>query len=114
MKPDKNLKSGLYVSFSQAAKLLKIKPHVLIYWEKKIPLLKPYRIANRKFFKKEQLNLLFKVKTLLNEGYTLEGIRKFLQKEKPKTSQLSLFQERDLKKVLKEVLKDLKKIYEKL
>ncbi len=114
MKLDKNSKSRFYVSFSQAAKLLKIKPHILIYWEKKIPQLKPYRIANRKFFKKEQLNMLFKTKSLLNQGYTLEGIKKLFEKEKIKTSQLSLFQKKDLKKILKEVLKDLKKIYEKL
>uniref|UniRef100_A0A7C4JQG6 MerR family transcriptional regulator n=1 Tax=Thermodesulfobacterium geofontis TaxID=1295609 RepID=A0A7C4JQG6_9BACT len=71
---------GLYISFSEVTKLLKVKPHILIYWEKKIPQLKPYRIANRKFYKRNQVNLLLKIKELLDEGYSLEGIRKNLKK----------------------------------
>ena len=110
MKINKNLNNGLYISFTQTAKLLKVKPHILLYWEKKIPQLKPYRIANRKFYKKEQLNLLIKIKNLLEEGYSLEGIKKIIKKEfsfKPST-------EKDSKKIIKEVLQELKEIYKKL
>jgi len=110
MKINRNLNNGLYISFTQAAKLLKVKPHVLLYWERKIPQLKPHRIANRKFYKKDQLNLLIRIKDLLEEGYSLEGIKKIMKKElsfKPST-------EKDPKKILKEVLQELEEIYKKL
>ncbi len=101
---------GLYISFSKVANLLKVKPHILLYWEKKIPQLKPYRISNRKFYKREQVVLLTKVKELLDEGYSLDGIKKLLKKEEVKKAG----SEKDYKKVIEEVLKELKEIYEKL
>jgi DNA-binding transcriptional MerR regulator len=105
---------GLYISFSEVTKLLKVKPHILLYWEKKIPQLKPYRIANRKFYKRNQVNLLLKVKELLDEGYSLEGIRKILKKESLKASTYKVSLEGDLKKLMEAILKELKDIYQKL
>jgi DNA-binding transcriptional MerR regulator len=110
MKIKNNQNEGLYISFSKVATLLKVKPHVLLYWEKKIPQLKPYRISNRKFYKKEQIVLLTKVKRLIEEGYSLEGIKKILKKEGIKET----VPEKDLKEIIEEVLKELKEIYEKL
>jgi len=110
MKTNNNENEGLYISFSKAVKILKVKPHILLYWEKKIPQLRAYRISNRKFYKKEQIRLLTRVKELLEEGYSLEGIKKILKKEpsaKPST-------EKDPKKIIEEVLKELKEIYKKL
>ncbi|QER41376.1 MerR family transcriptional regulator [Thermodesulfobacterium sp. TA1] len=116
MKPKKE---SLYVPISEVAQLLNVKTHVLYYWEKKIPQLKPYKISNRKFYKKDQLELLFKVKKLVEEGYTLEGVKKSLSLKK--LEQPALFnpkeiitQEKVLRKVIKEVLKELKDIYRSL
>lgn len=115
----KNSEESLYIPFSKVAKLLKIKPYVLCYWEKKIPQLRSYRISNRKFYKKEQIGILFEVKTLIEKGYTLEGIKKHLQekaKEGEKTSTSvcvkSSLRERELENILKEVLEELKKLYQ--
>lgn len=118
MKPKKPLET-LYVPLSEVAQLLKIKPHVLYYWEKKIPQLKPYRISNRKFYKKDQLELLFKVKKLIEEGYTLEGVKKSLNLQKLEQPALFspkevLTKEKALKKLIKEVIKELKEIYKSL
>ncbi|MCD6489995.1 MAG: MerR family transcriptional regulator [Thermodesulfobacterium sp.] len=110
MKINNNEKEGLYISFSKAVKILKVKPHILLYWEKKIPQLKAYRISNRKFYKKEQIKLLTRVKKLLEEGYSLEGIKKILKQEHPAKSST----EKDPKKIIKEVLKELKEIYKNL
>lgn len=110
MKIKNNQNEGLYISFSKVVNLLKVKPHILLYWEKKIPQLKPYRISNRKFYKKEQVALLAKVKELLQEGYSLDGIKNLLKKEETK----KLSSEEALKRVIKEVLRELKEIYEKL
>mgnify|MGYP000470269425 CR=1 FL=1 len=114
MKNNNREEEGLYISFSEVTKLLKVKPYILLYWEKKIPQLRPYRIANRKFYKKNQVNLLFKVKELLDEGYSLEGIKKILKKESLKTSTYKVSLERELKKLIEMILKELKDIYQKL
>ncbi|MGB9761794.1 MAG: MerR family transcriptional regulator [Caldimicrobium sp.] len=129
----------LYFSLKEVCKLLNIKPHILDYWEKRIPEIKPHKIGKRKFFKKENLEMLFQIKNLLEEGYTLEGIRKKLfpspkeakikKRERaspalfpeltlpPSYSYLSESQplkKENLKKLLKEVLEDLKEIYKSL
>jgi DNA-binding transcriptional MerR regulator len=119
MKQAKKADESLYIPLSEVAKTLKIKPHILYYWEKKFPQLKPYRIAQRKFYKKEQLDLLQKIKALLEEGYTLDGIKKILQTHKkssePQQKSLKASEsEKDLKKVLHEVLEELKLIYQQL
>ncbi|PMP67194.1 MAG: hypothetical protein C0190_03755 [Thermodesulfobacterium geofontis] len=114
MKKNNTQDERLYISFSKVVKLLNTKPHILIYWEKKIPQLKPYRIANRKFYKKEQVNLLLKVKKLLEEGYSLEGIKKALMKGEFKETSPELHSERDIKKLIKEILNELKELYKNL
>ncbi|WP_038056811.1 MerR family transcriptional regulator [Thermodesulfobacterium hydrogeniphilum] len=118
MKRVKNKDESLYVPLSEVAKNLNVKPHILYYWEKKFPQLKPYKIAQRKFYKKEQIKLLQTIKKMLEEGYTLDGIKKILQTQnliskKPVLYQASFFEE-NLKKILKEVLKELKEIYKNL
>lgn len=110
MKINNNEKEGLYISFSRVVKILKIKPHILLYWEKKIPQLKAYRISNRKFYKKEQVKLLLKVKQLLDEGYSLEGIKRIFKKELSASSSTEI----DKQGIIKEVLEELKKIYKEL
>ncbi len=118
MKQVKNRNESLYVPFSEVAKKLKVKPHILYYWEKKIPQLKPYKIAQRKFYKKEQIKLLQTIKKMLEEGYTLDGIKKTLQIQKETSkktiSHKTSFLKKDLENILKEVLKELKEIYESL
>ncbi len=110
-----------YVPLSEVAKILNVKIHVLYYWEKKFPELKPYRISQRKFYKQEQVELLKKIKSLTDEGYTLEAIKKFLFAPKKRikishaeSSTQPQQKEDDIKKVVKEVLQELKQIYESL
>lgn len=114
MKRNNTQDEGLYISFSKMVKLLNIKPHILLYWEKKIPQLKPYRIANRKFYKKEQVNLLLKIKKLLEEGYSLEGIKKALTKEEFKETASEAPSERKFRKIIEEILNELKELYKNL
>jgi len=141
MKKSANSHAPLYISANEVCKILRIKPHILDYWEKKIPEIRAKRIGRRKFYKKEDLELLLKIKKLLEEGYSLEGISKKLkefsyQKERPPTSpshETPLFPEllktftkkksaslketpstEHLKNLLQEVLKELKEIYQRL
>ncbi len=139
MKRKNKRNEPLFYSNKEICKLLNIKPHILDYWEKRIPEIKSHKIGKRKFFKKEDLEILFKIKKLLDEGYTLEGVRKklFLPKgdtkiKKQERASPSLFPElsipslskdltepsssksENLKRILKEVLEELKKIYKSL
>lgn len=117
----KDSEESLYIPFSKVAKLLKVKPYVLCYWEKKIPQLKSYRISNRKFYKKEQIGILLEVKTLIEKGYTLEGIKKHLQERAKEGKKILTLaptkgssREKQLEKILKEVLEELKKLSQML
>lgn len=114
MKKNNLQEEGLYISFSKVVKLLNIKPHILLYWEKKIPQLKPYRIVNRKFYKKEQVNLLLKVKKLLEEGYSLDGIKKAIAKESLKEASSEAISQKEIKRIIDEILKELKDLYKNL
>ncbi|MFN3567730.1 MAG: MerR family transcriptional regulator [Caldimicrobium sp.] len=126
MKKEKNKEYGpLFVPLKEACKLLSVKPHIIDYWIKRIPEIKPVKVGKRKFFKKEQMELLIQIKKLLDEGYTLEGIRKklfsyatlFPNLELPSKKERILpfkkySKETDLRGLLKEILKELKNIYQ--
>jgi len=134
---------------SEVATLLKIKPYILKYWERKIPEIKPVKIANRKYYTFEQIETLKIVKRLIEQGFTLSAVKRELKKQakvqtKEKKAQgtkgieepkpfnfLTLFPElakhsnsekaasrnlspQDLRLLLREVLQELKEIYESL
>ncbi len=134
---------------SEVANLLKIKPYILKYWEKKIPEIKPVKIANRKYYTFEQIETLKTIKRLIKQGFTLSAVKREIKKQAkvqtkektpreaksakaPKTLHpLTLFPElvkhsnsekvapknsnsHDLSLLLREVLQELKDIYESL
>lgn len=128
----------LFLSTKEVCKLLQIKPHILDYWEKRFPEIKPYKIGKRNFYKKNQLEILLQIKKFLEEGYSLEGIRKKLfvggkgqerHKEgtssqlldikitKELTSSISsenFKKEEKWRKIIEEVLEELKALYKSL
>jgi len=129
----------LYLSLKEVCKLLEVKPHTLDYWEKRLPEVKPSRIGKRKFYKKEDLEVLFQIKRLLEEGYSIEGVRKKIRsleknlkesqkKERagptlfpdlvfpsatapPRAPQERMDKSENLKRLLHEVLAELKELY---
>ena len=79
----------LYHSITEVAELLKLKPHVLRYWEKEFGILRPSRNrAGNRMYSKKDIELLTMIKHLLHEqGLTIEGARRRLAAErKPKGS----------------------------
>lgn len=126
MKKEKNKEyEPLFIPLKEVCKILSIKPHVLDYWIKRIPEVKPVKIGKRKFFKKEQMELLTQIKKLLEEGYSLEGIRRKLFSYAPLFPELKLPSKREkvlsfknagkeenLRGILEEILKELKDIYQ--
>ncbi|MCS7200369.1 MAG: MerR family transcriptional regulator [Caldimicrobium sp.] len=128
----------LFLSTKEVCKFLQIKPHILDYWEKRFPEIKPHKIGKRNFYKKSQLEILLQIKKFLEEGYSLEGIRKKLlvvdkgqDRVKEETSSLfpdikitkkvtskisleSFKKEEKWRKIIEEVLEELKALYRSL
>ncbi len=62
---------------------LGVKPHVLRYWEKEIPLLSPRKsVSGHREYTLPDLEILFRIYHLLyRKGYTLAGVRRQLWEE---------------------------------
>jgi len=73
--PDK-----LNFKISEAGKIIGLPNHVLRYWEKQFPILKPEKFNNKqRLYTKKDIKILFLIKTLLyKEKFSIEGLRKHL------------------------------------
>jgi DNA-binding transcriptional MerR regulator len=71
----------LYYSIGEVSGLVKVKPHVLRYWESQFPVLKPKRNrAGNRTYRVRDIRLLLTIKGLLYErGFTISGARKKLR-----------------------------------
>jgi DNA-binding transcriptional MerR regulator len=74
----------LYYSITEVSSLLKLKPHVLRYWEKEFGMLRPSRNrAGNRMYNKKDIEMVAMIKHLLHEqGLTIEGARKRLAAER--------------------------------
>lgn len=73
--PDKlNFKIG------ETGDMIGLPNHVLRYWEKEFPILKPEKFTNgQRLYSKKDIRILFLIKTLLyKEKFSIEGLRKHL------------------------------------
>jgi len=70
-------------SISDAERLLKVKVHVIRYWEKEIPLIQPAKdLYGRRLYRDRDLQILYRIKYLLyDRRFTLEGARAQLYRE---------------------------------
>jgi DNA-binding transcriptional MerR regulator len=70
-------------SIGQICKILKVKPHVLRYWEQEFPLLSPGKdTGGRRVYTDADLNILFRLHYLLYEQrFTVEGAKKQIWSE---------------------------------
>ncbi|GHU66899.1 hypothetical protein FACS189447_08510 [Spirochaetia bacterium] len=70
-------------TIADAQRLLKVKAHVIRYWEQEIPLLQPEKdLKGRKLYSSRDLQILLRLKYLLYERrFTLEGAREQLYRE---------------------------------
>ena len=109
--PDKK-----YFTIGEAAKIAGIKPYVLRYWESEFKLLRPARReSGQRRYTRKDLELIFRVKTLLYEQkFSIAGAkRKLTETLKKDREQPELFQKdsaaitllTEIKKELKSILK---------
>ena len=73
-----------YYSITEVASLLKLKPHVLRYWEKEFGMLRPHRNrAGNRMYSKKEIELVAMIKHLLyQQRLTIKGARKRLAAER--------------------------------
>ncbi|WP_297056210.1 MerR family transcriptional regulator [Thermosulfurimonas sp.] len=96
-----------YHTISEVSELLGVEPHVIRYWEKEFPQLRPRRIAGRRFYGSKEIKLLRRIKHLLYEkGYTISGARKVLSGDD--SGEVSC------REILAEVRRELEELYRSL
>lgn len=68
-------------TIGEVSKALRIKPHVLRYWEQQFAMLTPLkRNGNRRLYRPEDVALVAEIDRLVHrEGYTVKGARAVLQ-----------------------------------
>lgn len=79
---------GAFRTIGELSKELKIKPHILRYWEEQFAMLQPLKRAGaRRHYRPEDVEMVETINRLLNdEGYTIKGARKFLTSRKTKAA----------------------------
>ncbi|MDR2066609.1 MAG: MerR family transcriptional regulator [Endomicrobium sp.] len=105
-------------SIGEISRITLVPKHTLRYWEDEVKILRPIRNGDgKRMYRKEDIETVFKIKNLLyNERYTIEGVKKYLLKNKKRKSANATFQDcvpdskflQDVKSELKYILKLLK------
>ena len=92
-----------YKTIGEVEKLLKVKSHVLRFWEESFSQVKPLkRKGGRRLYSEDIINVLRIIKNLINEeGYTVKGVKKYLSKSKisdiKKDGSIKISEELDMK-----------------
>jgi DNA-binding transcriptional MerR regulator len=112
---DNNLPDTLK-PINQVAEEFQLEAHILRFWETKFLQIKPTKAkGNRRLYNKENIEIISKIKDLLyNQGYTIEGAKKYLAKE----NQNEIVQTQKIENSnpieLDEIITDLEKIKQQL
>lgn len=75
---------GPHRKIGEVAALLKVKPHVLRYWESEFPMLRPKKTrGHHRMYSPRDVALVQAIQRLLDEeGFTIAGARRFLASER--------------------------------
>lgn len=73
-----------YFKIGEVSSLCDLNASILRYWESEFPCLKPItRKGNRRYYKKADILLILKIKTLLyTQGFTIDGARNVINQSK--------------------------------
>jgi DNA-binding transcriptional MerR regulator len=74
----------LYYSVSEVSEMTGVKPHVLRFWEKEFPMLRPKRgRSGNRSYREREIELIRAIKHLLyEEKYTIQGAVERLRQER--------------------------------
>ena len=91
--------------------------HILRYWEKEFYQIKPRKINRKRYYSRDQIEILKKIKYLLkNKGMTISGAKKILKNNTNKLDDNDLhslkkdYYKNNLKTKTKDLLNKIKKI----
>ncbi len=78
--PESELPDKLYFKIGEVAQLVGVQAHVLRYWEKEIPFIRPGKtVSNQRRYRRKDVELFREIRRLLHEErYTLAGARRRL------------------------------------
>jgi len=110
--------SKLYRSISEVSDMLRVKAHVLRYWETQFSMLRPKKNrAGNRMYRPEEVRLLLRIKELLyDRRYTIAGARRtLLDERKQDEPQVELgFNEAERKLLVAEVKEEMRTLLAKL
>lgn len=80
--PDKA--AGAFRTIGELSRETGLPQHILRYWETRFPQLRPLqRAGKRRYYRPEDIALVARINSLLNqEGYTIRGVQKLLSEER--------------------------------
>lgn len=115
--PDK-----LYFKIGEVARITRVKPYVLRYWESEFKIISPKKsLAKQRVYTRKDVDLILEIKNLLyKEKFTLDGAKRKVREARPesrsgKPSQLALpFTEEAYRKTIRDIKKELCSIRELL
>ncbi|WP_178863084.1 MerR family transcriptional regulator [Thiomicrorhabdus cannonii] len=84
--PDKK-----YFTIGEVAELCDLKSHVLRYWEQVFPQLEPSKRSGRRYYQRNDVELILEIKSLLHhQGFTIPGAKARLAQNRavPKAEEL--------------------------
>lgn len=104
----------LYFKIGEVAKLTRVKPYVLRYWESEFRIISPKKsLAKQRVYTKRDIHLILEIKKLLyKEKFTLEGAKKRIKEIQAESAkQLDLpFNDKKYQTALKSIKKELSAI----
>ena len=110
--------SKLYRSISEVSDMLRVKAHVLRYWETQFSMLRPKKNrAGNRMYRPEEVRLLLRIKKLLyDRRYTIAGARRtLLDERKQDEPQVELgFNEAERKLLVAELKEEMRTLLVKL
>ena len=100
-----------YFTIDEVEKITGVAKHTLRYWEKRINLIKPVRLPSKhRRYTRFDVETVEKIKKMLQEGYSLDGIRSILYSKKNKNTTDTQNQTDRYKKLLLDINKEIKEI----
>ena len=74
-----------YFTIGEVSELCAVKPHVLRYWEREFPQLRPAkRRGNRRYYQRRDVLVVRRIRELLyGQGFTIGGARQRMRESRP-------------------------------
>ena len=108
----------MYRPISEVSDMLRVKPHVLRYWETQFSMLRPRKNrAGNRMYRPDEVRMLLRIKELLYaRRYTIEGARRtLLDERRDESPQVELgFDNAERQMVLFEVKEGLRELLTRL